>query len=791
GLNLTEWLLDKLTHNLFCSCHEPEYACSCRVGISKIVGTLLDHYFSLAEPPFYPVRVWQWVNNLHFRTSKNKNQSAAVKTLQENQFLRQGIIAHALGEITDKQQINDTYRSKFSGSHTHSGLILNTDDFLFIVDLAFQTNNLVLWTDFIAYHYRYSAGGTNTQRRKMRQQALKNPIFMQAWLSLNRAHQEKLKEYRHQNTLRIRRTYRKEKNARLNKIKYIQEKIATIETGQNFDYLLQLARFTLFHPQDIEIEFGDEALVRRALRNCLNFLTPLAPDLPTLAELHCTSKTLDQELVIYAACLENFRANGNLNNVALPLLKSLRIIVNVGGLTGVSEEDRNGLREEIDHIIFPDTEAIEQFLREYIEPQLTHINCSHANLGLLLNDNTFSNLRATLSIDWLKRFPDLALEPLNKLFEAAAEYGNRNQLKTIIDQHCSEFMSKWPTATNNDSTEQKRQFWLLRAWCFLDETPDEYWNWIAADKNTLLTLDRFYGQLNRGYYNHWPNLTSTKIEAILNAFIDKWPKVDLPCHFGAGRPAEERAYRFLTNIIWLTNKDTSKKVVTVLERLIANPRLIDSRNDLKSILAEQIRKRALQNFRPPPPDAIVQLLDHNEAVTVEGLRQQVLQELQALQGAIDGGEYNTTELFYADNRRKSEEQCRDRIAEQLQLRLKNYNITITLEHQFKDAKRCDFAATKTIDSKKLLLATEVKGQWHKDLYTAPTAQLLECYASHTDAEQQGIFLVIWYGPHEKVANRKLHGIASAQELKQRIEEKLPNELRGRIDVFVLDVSRHV
>ncbi|HEY9646414.1 MAG TPA: hypothetical protein V6C88_08605, partial [Chroococcidiopsis sp.] len=129
------------------------------------------------------------------------------------------------------------------------------------------------------------------------------------------------------------------------------------------------------------------------------------------------------------------------------------------------------------------------------------------------------------------------------------------------------------------------------------------------------------------------------------------------------------------------------------------------------------------------------------------------------------------------------------IAERLNLRLEPQGISVTPEHQLKDAKRSDFTVTKMIGGKRRLLVTEVKGQWHKDLYTAASAQLHERYSIHPDAEQQGIFLAIWFGADEKVADRKTHGISNAQELKISIEAKLPQALRGLIDVFVLDVSQ--
>ena len=68
-------------------------------------------------------------------------------------------------------------------------------------------------------------------------------------------------------------------------------------------------------------------------------------------------------------------------------------------------------------------------------------------------------------------------------------------------------------------------------------------------------------------------------------------------------------------------------------------------------------------------------------------------------------------------------------------------------------------------------------------------QLYERDSVHTDAELQGIYLVFWFDKKKKVANRKKHNITSALELKKCIEDTLPAELKGFIDVFVLDVSR--
>lgn len=791
-----EWLLDELTKDLACTCGKKPYACDCRNGISKIAGLLLDRYFELAKPPFDPLRVWQWVGNLNFHEQKGTDQSKAVQVLQEDNELRQGIIAYVFGNLTDRDEIFETRINKFDwNSSSHTGLNFRTDDYTFIIDLAFETNNPDLWVSFMAGHQYYQnkeVRGPNSLRRHMREQALENPLFMREWAKANRARAQQFERenrtWRVRRNRNIKRRNRQQDEIRAENIKYVQDNRERVEGGRDWNCLVRFAELLLMAPDEIEQEFGNESLVRNALRNCLDFIAPHVPDLFKLAELHCASQVLHSEMILYVALLEAMNDRGNLEEVDLRLLRALRTNIHMG-YRAVSSEERGALLKEVDRLIFSDSDSAENFLRQYIEPQLAQPRCAHPEVGLLRNDPVFSHLRGTLSIEWLKHFHELALWPLNILFEIAIQYGNRDNLKEIISERCAAFMADWPNLTENEDIEQKRTFWLVRAWYFLDDAPETYWNWLKADKDTVLVLYERSSRMNPGANSYWPKLTSSKVEAILNTFIDQWPKVDLPRHWGSGSPKEQNAYRFLTEVIWSINSDDPDDAIPVLDRLLNDPRFADLSNDLKNMHASQVRQKALRDFEPPTPQQIVNRLDRDVVVTVEGLRQLVIQELQDFQKAIDGGEFNSADRFYAKNERLNEVRSTEIIAERLNLRLERQGISVTLEHQLKNAKRSDFTATKMIGGKRRLLVTEVKGQWHEELYTAAAAQLYERYSIHPDAAQQGIFLVIWFGADEKVAGRKGHNITSAPELRSSIEASLPRELIGLIDVFVLDVSR--
>ena len=789
-----EWLLDELTKDLACKCGKKSYECDCRNGISIIVGSILDHYFEMATPPFDPVRLWQWVGNLNFHERKGANRSRSVQVLQKDDELRQGIIAQVLGKLTDRDEILETRLNKFDWQ-SHSGLNFHIDDYRFVVDLAFETNNVNLWVSFMARHQCYrnkEERGPDDLRRHMRQQALEKPLFMREWAKENMSAAKQLdrenRMSRGKHNRRMERRRRKQDEIHAANIKYIRDNRELIESGRHWNSLIHFAPLALMHPDRIERQVGDEKLVKNALSNCLDFIAPHVPDLHKLAELQCASKSLDSEMILYAACLEILRTKGSLESIDIRLLRALRTNIHMH-YSAVSNEERDALEAEVDRLIFPDAESADSFLRQYIEPQLALSGCNHPEVWLLRSKEVFSHLRSTLSIEWLNHFREMALVPLDALFEIAAQYGNQDDLKKTIAECCEKLMSNWPKPTGREDVEQRRIFWFVRAWYFLDDAPKAYWDWLKADKGTLLILYELSGRWGRSDHPFWPKLTSSKVEAILDAFIDKWPKVDLPSNWGSGSPEGENAYRFLTEVVWSINLDDADVAIPVLDRLLSDTRFADLHNDLKSIRAGQVRKKALRDFEPPTPREIVNRLDRDAVVTVEGLRQLVTQELQDFQKVIDGGEFNSADRFYEKGERLGEVRSTEIIAERLNVRLEAQGISVVPEHQLKGKKRSDFTATKMIGGKRRLLVTEVKGQWHRELYTAAYAQLHERYSIHPDAEQQGIYLAIWFGRDEKVAGRKKHGIGNAKELKSSIEATLPPELTGLIDVFVLDVSK--
>lgn len=793
-------LLDDLSHDLQCICRKEYYECYCRNGVSKIIGTLLDRYFEIEKQSYDASQIWKWLRNLNFHHGKTEKDSIAVKVLQNEDALRQNIVLLAFEGLKSLEEIHRVSWQTLS-YYTHSGLNLRLQDYYSILDWAFENNNINLWTYYIQTHQFHVANRNQTNfelRKYAKLQARENSEFLKAWIRKNLAAKASYKKTHTRIRRRIRNGNFKRQMIRNENINYIQNNRELIERGEHWGLLTDFANLMLNHPERIIEEFGDEKLVKTSLRNCLPFIETYVPNLIELAKAQCDSVRYSSEEILSAACLEIFRESGNLESVKLELLKVLRTDIDTRPYA-VDEKEYQTFKQEVDRILFPDTESRLQFLKDYIEPQLTYNDCQYTQVSWLRFSETFKEFQDTLPLEWLYKYPNISIETTKTLFDLSAQFCDRNKLKNLIIKRCDDLNTLLTKhATDFESLNSKVMFWFVRAFFFLNESEiAPYWSFLKEQEKTIFLLSDRYEGIRHGDYPFWPALTPTKIGWILDTFIDQWPKVNLPDSWGTGDPPNEIAYRFISNIIWNFTKHISENTLSIVTNLILDSRFEAMLLDLKSIRSTIIRNLALINFNAPSPEEIVNFLDNDGVITVEGLRSLILEELKIFQLDLNGSETTSKNIFYnlqyktaktVEFKRLGEVEATLRVADRLRLRLEHKGISVTPEHQLQNANRCDITFSKTIDNQRKLLVLESKGQWHSELYNAATSQLSDRYSIHPHAEQQGIYFVLWFGADEKVANSTKHGVNSAQELKEILDTQLPVELKGLIDIFVLDVS---
>lgn len=280
----------------------------------------------------------------------------------------------------------------------------------------------------------------------------------------------------------------------------------------------------------------------------------------------------------------------------------------------------------------------------------------------------------------------------------------------------------------------------------------------------------------------------------MTTFIDLWPKVHLPSHWGTGDPPEQTAYRFLTDIVWAIDRDKPMRAIPVLNNLLADTRFADFSISLKATKASALKKQALEGFEPPTPEDITQMLDNQKIASVEDMRALLIEIFEEIQSWLNGSETDPVNLFYDKQSdgtfiRKDENGTTKIIADRLKLRCETLGLNVTIELHQRDSNRTDIGILSNIAGQNALLVIEAKGQWHRELYTAAAEQLDARYSIHPSAARQGIYLVYWFGGEIDIAGVKKHGIKSADELRQKILDNMPTELKARINVVVIDLTR--
>ncbi|MQB37234.1 hypothetical protein DXT97_10535 [Agrobacterium tumefaciens] len=777
-------ILDRLTTGLKCTCENPGYDCHCRHGVSKIVGKFLDHYFEKATTSHDPDRIWGWVRNLWYEHGGNAEKSASIKALFEDNELRHQLHRRAFEGAVDPETAWGVHWH-INGGHSHSGLAYCEGDQMRMAEHAFATENPGLWSAFWARpKNQKETRGPDPYRRRLREQAAQNPDFLKRWVLLERNFRVMRLEQQRQWERRQRRWGRRRQEQAENDRTHLRENLEAVRNGEHWGWVRTLARAFLFEPEHLSKYTDDISLVEDALRNCLQHIEEHIPTLEQMAESSFSSSVA---YVAFLSCWLHFKERGSLAQFGSAILSAAK--VESGKYSSLSADDYEAFERELDNQLFKETDSAERFVRALIEPGLLGPRDGHTRVWHLANKTAFAHLRGSLSMEWLRAHPMMPVLARDTLFNLAATHADRGDLLELIEERTKQGICgpELEAATEAEHRSLDQRFWELRKF-FFAQSHDDGWVNLKNDPNAIFSIDEKAGRFG-DREDGWPALNADKIFKIVDAFVEKWPPVYLPSSYGTGDPPSERAFRFLTDVVWRIGTDTPDRSLPVLDKMLGDKRFCSFDEALRTQRAEAVKKLALSGYNAPNPEDVVSLFAATGIASVEDLRAFAIEELAFLQEWLRMAETDPLATYYNGGRHVDENTARNRVVDSLASRMTAMNMPIAIEHHMAEGNRCDFTVSAALAGRRRLLVIEAKGQWHPQLYSAASAQLNERYASHPDAEKQGIYLVFWFGTEINVAGRRRHGISSASELQNKIFDAMPEELKGLIDVVVLDLSR--
>ncbi|MDD5334264.1 MAG: hypothetical protein PHS32_11020 [Rhodoferax sp.] len=197
-----------------------------------------------------------------------------------------------------------------------------------------------------------------------------------------------------------------------------------------------------------------------------------------------------------------------------------------------------------------------------------------------------------------------------------------------------------------------------------------------------------------------------------------------------------------------------------------------------------VRRKAL--FQQPSVTQVCATLANLQPANVADLWALTVDHLTQLASEIRLGSTNDYRQYWANKKPKLEDDCRDALLSDLKTRLATLGVAAEREGHYADAKRADIK----IIAGSLHLAIEIKCEWHAHLWKAIQEQLIAKYGRESASDGFGIYLVFWFSGKLKPGARD--GGAkpkTPQELEQRLSATVPEELRHKIAVLVVDCSQ--
>ena len=196
------------------------------------------------------------------------------------------------------------------------------------------------------------------------------------------------------------------------------------------------------------------------------------------------------------------------------------------------------------------------------------------------------------------------------------------------------------------------------------------------------------------------------------------------------------------------------------------------------------RRKAL--FRPASVAQVCATLANLKPANAADLWALTVDHLTQLASEIRNGNTDDYDQYWSGETPKSETLCRNAFLSALKRHLAPLGISAEAESQFADETRADVKVT----AFPYHIPIEIKGECNKDVWKAIRVQLIAKYGRETASDGYGIFLVFWFTGNLKAA--PTDGGAKPkipQELELRLAATVPEALRRKIAVLVVDCSR--
>ena len=800
-------LLDQLT-SVVSKYHDSEiwwdigYDKRCRLlteFTKNLISTLLEHDSNSVQPE----QLWSWIRTLWSVRDRNfRNPSGACEQIVNDDRLRLGIQRSALFAkgTEDEFRLQQIYLKEFCNSFAVS----TNDALIHLFELVERDDKAerIRWQTLVGMFRGVDDNLIPKAVQKLARPYADGDRELIDFLT-KKPKRPKLsdeeKKYRRRKRDRERRRRKKVEQARAHYSSHIDE----IRNGE-LQWILHPAQAYLGLFSDLEIVCEPRERISKWLGDDISHASLIGfeevlkrPDLPSTKEIvdeYAVSGVWNFIFPMLAAAIERCLSGQDFEDLPTELVLSLAIISEQE--SSILNDNFNELTDVLNTQFEKKFHSRENFLQQKFELMMES-NVSHVpGLYRFCRDDNERPFSTKLSLEWLKKYPNLPLNIVNELFECVIHVPNTerenswHELARISKNRLDELIVVENSNQGNNASNEVR-LWRSVQFLIDFETAAKHLPDITEEnKDWLWSLTSDYYEHNFQNSQSIP-VSIDQLKWIVTKFREFWPKIGRPDGVAMGIRNPWDATEIIERSIDLIAKEPSDEAASALSELRDLPR--DSYTDyILSAIAQNRRAQIEAKFKSPTISQIKSVLTDGRPESAADVQSIVLDKLSELQIRLKGDSLNPVNNFYSDNGNpKTENLCRDQML--MAMGELPFDIQCPTEHRMPQNRRSDAAFV----FHNIEVPLEAKGQWHNDVWTAASDQLDRYYCTTYKSQSKGIYVVFWFGNGNKVpAGKRLkpppddrRKPESPEDLRTALQALIPSERKSEIAIVVLDVTR--
>lgn len=243
---------------------------------------------------------------------------------------------------------------------------------------------------------------------------------------------------------------------------------------------------------------------------------------------------------------------------------------------------------------------------------------------------------------------------------------------------------------------------------------------------------------------------------------------------------------YVTGLITTLAGNPDDAALQALTDLQQRPDMKPWHDSINRALYDQRITRRKAHFKPAAVADVCATLANLKPANAADLWALTADHLKQLIAEIRHGSTNDYRQYWAGNTPKVENDCRDALMSDLKQRLSLLGVPAEREGSYAEDKRADIK----VISGGFHIPVEIKRESHPDVWKAIGSQLIAKYGRETASDGYGIYLVFWFTGQMKAGAADGGGkVKSPQDLQQRLTATVPEALRHKIAVLVVDCSK--